>query len=98
MGKSRLFAVLACAVAVLGVGASGAFAGEITGNGKPTHAIGNASSACAFSGQEDDQFASGGSKGVPAHSQSYGQLLKAERNGGPPPFGFPGDNCRGNLP
>ena len=33
MGKTRLFGVVACAVAVMGVGASGAFAGEIALHG-----------------------------------------------------------------
>jgi hypothetical protein len=98
MGKTRVLAVATCAAALVGVGASASFAGEVTGNGKPTHAIGNAQSACAFSGQEDLQFLPGGSKGDPAHSQSYGQLLKVQRNGGPAPFGFPGEDCRGNLP
>lgn len=42
-----------CATVALGVGSS-AFAGEITGNGKPTGMLGNAKSACAFSGQEDN--------------------------------------------
>lgn len=55
MGKTRLFAVAACAAAVVGVGASGAFAGEITGNGEkftPVH-FHIAASLCSFSGQED---------------------------------------------
>jgi hypothetical protein len=54
--KRSLCAIAVCATAVVGVGASAAFAGEITGSGKPT---GNrpdfvtplhASSACAYSG------------------------------------------------
>ena len=68
MGKFRLYGVAACAVAVLGVGASGAFAGEIKGppyKGPPVAGgIGDASnstaavtkghaSICAFSGLND---------------------------------------------
>jgi len=68
MGKTRLFGVAACAVAVLGVGASGALAGEIKGppyKGPPVSGgIGNESnstaavtnghaSICAFSGLND---------------------------------------------
>jgi hypothetical protein len=48
-------AVAVCAAAVVGVGASSAFAGEVTGNGKPlwidpaTHEL-NGNSPCAYSG------------------------------------------------
>ena len=69
MGMRRLLAVASCAVAVVAVGAGSAFAGEITGNGKPlwtstitdpvtgevSHTL-HGQSACAFSGQEDLQF------------------------------------------
>ncbi len=72
MRMRRLLAVASCAVAVVAVGAGSAFAGEITGNGKPLwtntdrwtdpvtgepveHTL-HANSACAFSGQEDNQF------------------------------------------
>ena len=36
MSKKSFVAALLCAVAVTGANASAAFAGEITGNGKPT--------------------------------------------------------------
>ena len=36
MGTTRLFAVAACAAAVVGAGGNAAFAGEITGNGEFT--------------------------------------------------------------
>ena len=72
MGKARLFAVAACAAAVVGVGASAAFAGEITGSGKggpngdgtPGGTL-NASSACAFSGLDDGAA-------TPGTVQNYG--------------------------
>ena len=68
MGKS-LIAAAVCAAVVAVVGAGSAFAGEITGNGKPlwtstsvdpvtgevSHTL-HANSICAFSGQEDLQF------------------------------------------
>ena len=69
MSKTLLLVAALCAVLVAAVGASSAFAGEITGNGKllwtyadvwgvpPGEAalILNGPSPCAFSGQEDDQ-------------------------------------------
>jgi hypothetical protein len=68
MGKTRLFAVAACAAAVVGVVASAALAGEITGNGRPAQGAANASSPCAFSGLED---AAG-----PSTAQNFGQLVE----------------------
>jgi hypothetical protein len=52
-----MLAVAGCTVAVVGVGAGSAFAGEITGNGKwiagsPDAPL-NGRSECAFSGQND---------------------------------------------
>ncbi len=52
MRKSLVTAAI-CAATVASVGASAAFAGEITGNGKPTGAPAHANSFCAFSGQND---------------------------------------------
>jgi hypothetical protein len=70
MGMRRLLVVAVCTAAVAASGAGSAFAGEITGNGKPLwtntdvwgvppgsvpHIL-NGNSPCAFSGQEDNQF------------------------------------------
>src|SRR5215218_76343 len=65
MGKTRALAVAAFVAAFVGVGATSALAGEITGNGKPLwtntdqwkadHEL-HGNSICAFSGQEDDQY------------------------------------------
>jgi hypothetical protein len=64
------------------VSTSVAFAGEITGNGKPTAGPHNANSICVFSGKNDDptapltldlNIAPNGPGGV---SQSYGQDVK----------------------
>jgi len=63
MGKKRLLAVAVSAVAVMGVGASAAAAGEVTGSGKTLwtntevwdapHVL-NGKSECAFSGRNDE--------------------------------------------
>jgi hypothetical protein len=72
---------------ILILGSSVAMAGEITGNGKSLHVEDSkwgtglhARSVCAFSGQEDLQFETGGSKGVPGHAQSWGQIPKSDRD------------------
>ncbi len=58
MGVRRLVAVAGCVVAVVGVGAGSAFAGEITGNGKwiagSETAPLNGKSECAYSAQNDN--------------------------------------------
>ncbi len=76
----------ATAVAV----ASPASAGEVTGNGDPTpiESRGVASSACAYSGLNDD------GAGPNTHVQSYGMFQRAM---GMPTVPNPGISCRGNL-
>jgi len=79
-----LLVVVALVLGVMVLGAGAAFAGEITGQGQKILKIEDgkwdtglhARSVCAFSGQQDEQFKMGGSKGDPAHSQSFGQRLK----------------------
>jgi hypothetical protein len=70
--------------AVMALGTSAAFAGEITGNGQLKTVHGN--SPCAFSGQEDLQWyttdedttlVANPIKGVPAHSQNWGHVKQA---------------------
>ena len=83
MGKARLFAVATCAAVIAAVGAGSAFAGEVTGNGKPlwtstnpdgSHTL-HGKSECAFSGlnipSED---------GDPSRTQSWGQIPKDVRD------------------
>jgi len=92
------FAVAVCAVALAGLSAGSAFAGEITGNGKPTAGPTHANSICVFSGKNDHpndplsldlSIAPNGPGGV---SQSFGQDVKL----GLDPHTFnPGDACRG---
>ena len=87
---------LVCVVA-FAVSANVAFAGEITGNGTPLwtgtdpvtgdHTL-HGKSACAFSGQEDDQFLGGPAAGN--HAQSWGQIA---RHAGGALGGVPGTAC-----
>ena len=101
----RLVSALCAAALVMGLTASSALAGEITGNGKSLQVEGGGKwgtglhgrSFCAYSGQEDLQFEEGGSKGVPGNAQSWGQIPKADRDfiG---PLGFhPGRACNPNY-
>jgi len=76
---TRFGVAVSAAALVLSLSASVALGGEITGNGKSLkNADGtlNGRSHCAYSGQEDLQFAdpANPTKGVPAHSQSWGQI------------------------
>jgi hypothetical protein len=100
----RLSAALGGAALIALLGANIAFAGEITGNGKSLHIENSkwgtglhARSFCAFSGQEDLQFETGGSKGVPGHSQSWGQIPKAVRDQIGPLGVHPGRACNPNY-
>jgi hypothetical protein len=100
--KRRIAAALS-ALALIGIlGASTAFAGEITGNGKLKDV--NGRSSCAFSGQEDLQwFTDDGdgtprtdpTRGDPSHAQSWGQIPKAVRDSFPA-FLHPGIACNPN--
>jgi len=89
----RMRSILATGVgtAALVIGGSGAaFAGEVTGNGKPVPAPELANSICAFSGQNDvpDDPEEGG------RVQSYGQIVKA---GGKAEVPSPGIACNGHT-
>ena len=54
MSQTRLIVAAFCAVVVAAIGATSAFAGEITGNGKFTPVHDHiAASICSFSGRED---------------------------------------------
>ena len=92
MSKKTVLAV--CAAAVMGVGADAAFAGEVTGNGKPTQGPAHAASICAFSGQNDDPTGTQG-EGPGGRVQSFGQDVKS---GAIDPRQFnPGDACNPNA-
>jgi hypothetical protein len=93
MSKKSFAAAMLCAAVLAGANASAAFAGEITGNGKPTGATEHANSICVFSGKNDDPTGSNPENGPGGVSQSYGQEHKL---GLVDPHEFnPGDACRG---
>jgi hypothetical protein len=94
MLRKAMLASVLCAATVVGVGASAAFAGEVTG---PPGSVGNpgtpkdmshANSICAFSGLND--FINGPTDFI---VQSYGQDVRAHR--ADPKVFNPGDACRG---
>src|SRR5215218_8602862 len=65
--------------ALVASSAAPAFAGEVTGSGKPTAGPPNANSICVFSGQNDDPGApldGSGPNGPGGVSQSYAQNVK----------------------
>jgi hypothetical protein len=87
--KSML--VLVVALLAAGFGTGSAFAGEITGNGKPTGAPEHANSECSFSGQDDaddDGF---------GRTQNWGQLSKEQRAFLASIGVTPGTACNGHL-
>jgi hypothetical protein len=95
MLRKVTIAAVACTAALVGANASAAFAGEITGSGKPTGGPAHANSICVFSGLNDDPGApldGSGPNGPGGVSQSYGQDVKL---GLIDPHSFnPGDACR----
>ncbi len=94
VGKKLILTAALCVVVIAGASASAAFAGEITGNGKPTAGPTHANSICVFSGKNDDPGApldGSGPNGPGGVSQSYGQDVKL---GLISPHAFnPGDAC-----
>jgi hypothetical protein len=104
MSKKSLFPALLSVVAFTGASAGAAYAGEITGNGKPTAGPTHANSICVFSGKNDNPSAPQDNPDAGGVSQSYGQLLRLgviESFFGATPKTFnPGDTCRGgsNVP
>jgi hypothetical protein len=96
-----LMAVTAGAAASVVLAGGPAFAGEITGNGKPAQGPAHAHSICAFSGLEDGDGAGfPGPGGAPP--QNWGHTQQAERAAGATvqdlkASGFqPGDSCNGH--
>lgn len=78
-----------------------AFAGEITGNGKPTQGPAHANSICVFSGQNDDPTAPiisanpipEAPNGPGGRTQNYGQDVRYGLLN--PSIVTPGQTCRG---
>jgi hypothetical protein len=96
--RIRTFVVAAVGALTIGVSASAAYAGEVTGTGEATAGPAHANSICVFSGQNDDPdaplildltVAPNGPGGI---AQSYGQNVKL---GADPHVFNPGDACRG---
>src|SRR5215203_59890 len=93
--KMKLVAAAAvCAGAVLGP-VSSSFAGEITGNGKPTAGPDHAKSLCTFSGLEDFDLEDPVDPGV---TQNWGQIIRVAgplggANSVQTPFGEEGCNA-----
>src|SRR3954469_24220403 len=80
----RALAIAVCAAAMMALGTTAAFAGEITGNGQLKTVHGN--SPCAYSGQEDLQWYTDDSdtvaldnpvKGAPSRTQNWGHTKQA---------------------
>ena len=98
MGMRRLLAVMACAIGVVGLGAGSAFAGEITGNGKPLwtnttdpnapHEL-HGKSECAFSGLDDPDVDPVTGEDDFGRTQSWGQIVRNVKGLG----GVPGTAC-----
>jgi hypothetical protein len=83
--------VLVTALVAAGIATGSAFAGEITGNGKPTQAPNNARSECSFSGlddPDDDGF---------GRTQNWGQIPKEGRAFLASIGVTPGTACNGHL-
>ena len=100
MSKTLLLVAALCAVVVAAVGASSAFAGESTGNGKQTP-IGiatpeapHASSICSFSGQNPEGLLDPSDPDFePGRVQNWGHVDKAFfRSIG----AAPGQSCNGH--
>ena len=86
--RRKVFVVGACTAAFVAAGGAGtAFAGEVTGNGKPLPV--NGKSICAFSGQNDEYQA--GDTSAP-RVQSFGQIVRFTG----PLGGVPGQACNPN--
>lgn len=94
MRKRLLVSVPFALALTVGVGAGSAFAGEVTGNGRPTAAPAHTHSICAFSGQNDGDPPPG--RTAP-HVQNWGQLPKEERDFLTVMGAHPGDACNGHT-
>ena len=96
--KKKFLLAAALTAAVAALTPSAAFAGEITGSGKPTQGPAHANSICAFSGLEDGDGAGfPGPGGAPpqnwGHSKEAFGATPAERK----ESGFqPGESCNGH--
>ena len=89
MKKKFLFAA-ALTAAVAALTPSAAFAGEITGSGKPTQGPAHANSICAFSGLEDGDGAGfPGPGGAPPQNWGHSKQLYGSDTGRAQGIGVP---------
>jgi hypothetical protein len=99
MSKKSSLAAGLSVLAITAASAGSAFAGEITGNGKPTAGPTHANSICVFSGKNDNPTNPLDIPDAGGVSQSYGQLVRlgviANFFGATPATFNPGDTCRG---
>ncbi|HET7727871.1 MAG TPA: hypothetical protein VFK54_11175 [Candidatus Limnocylindrales bacterium] len=95
-GAIRRIGIAASAATLcLSLTAGAAFAGEVTGKGKPTPiAEYRAASICSFSGYNDGHPPPGRTA---AHVQSWGQIPKAVRDVIALEGEHPGDACNGHT-
>ncbi|MFA9429393.1 hypothetical protein [Egicoccus sp. AB-alg2] len=89
MGRKRKLGLVLCAGAMVGMTASAASAGEITGNGKVLEV--KARSICAYSGLDDDD-----DDGFD-RTQNWGQIPKADREFLAGIGAHPGQACNARL-
>jgi hypothetical protein len=92
--RAKTLLAAACAVAIGALTAGSAFAGEVTGNGKPTAAPEHANSICSFSGKNDDP-ASTDPENPGGIAQSYGFSVVSKGGKGEAPS--PGVACNGHT-
>jgi len=99
MLRRSLLVVVLAAMMVMVLGASAAFAGEVTGSGKNSHQN-QGMSWCSFSGLNDDPGApldGSGPNGPGGTSQAYGQDVKLGlAQPSVDKFGHPGTACNPN--
>jgi hypothetical protein len=87
---ARVGVAVSVAALTVSLGASAAFAGEITGNGKSLEPL-HGRSICAYSGLNDDPGGVDPENGPPGRVQSYG--YSAVRSGFKAFAPSPGDAC-----
>ena len=96
--KKKFLLAAALTAAVAALTPSAAFAGEITGSGKPTQGPAHANSICSFSGLEDGDGAGfPGPGGAPPQNWGHSKALYGSTPAERKASGFqPGDSCNGH--
>ncbi len=90
--RKMIIAGAVLALSLVSVGGGTAFAGEVTGKGKPTPVAGHlAASICSFSGQNDDP-SGGGDPFQDGRTQNWGQVVDDAKE-----FIGDGDNGAGEI-